>query len=61
MVIENLTMVMAMVFTYIRWKRLVFGLVGGSRLKGEVDFNLGVAIIGEKYVIGREYFRGVLL
>lgn len=61
MVTENPTMAMAMASTYTRWKRLVSGLAGGSRLKGEADFNLGVATTGEKHATGREHFRGALL
>lgn len=61
MVTENPTMAMAMASTYTRWKRLVSGLAGGSSLKGEADFNLGVATTGEKHATRREHFRGALL
>ena len=60
MVTENPTMAMAMASTYTRWKRLVSGLAGGSSLKGEADFNLGIVTTGKKHAARGEHCRGAL-
>lgn len=58
MVTENPTMAMAMASTYTRWKRLVSGLAGGSSLKSEADFNLGVVTTGKNHAARGGHFSG---
>lgn len=41
-------MAMAMESTYMRWKRLVSGLAGGSSLKEQADFNPSAVTTGEQ-------------